>query len=131
VEECYSKVYGVGHRNADGTDRQKIAAKCVPGEALSLIREPNNPHDPNAIALFRRNGQQLGYVGGGLAETLAPVLDGGGYVTAVVAEVTGGERGKVSRGANLHVRLDDSPPAQSPCRYCGHADAINGCRQSR
>lgn len=28
-----------------------------------LVPEPNNPHDPNAIAVFNQNGKRLGYVG--------------------------------------------------------------------
>jgi hypothetical protein len=44
-----------------------------------LVREPNNPYDPNAIAVYAtaRNGTavQVGYVNGPEAQKLAPALD--------------------------------------------------------
>jgi len=46
---------------------------------LSLRREPENQHDENAIAVYLetyRKGMHVGYVPRGVAETLAPLMDG-------------------------------------------------------
>lgn len=39
-----------------------------------LRRDPENPHDPNAIAVYTKH-RQIGYVSAGRAEKLAPLLD--------------------------------------------------------
>ena len=57
-----SKVVGVTRHNHDGSDRQVIAGQCRQGEELTLRREPDNPQDPNAVAVFRENGDQVGYL---------------------------------------------------------------------
>ena len=54
-----------------------------PGDWLSAIREPSNPHDPNAILLYderRRDLGYLGYLGSGEASVLAPRIDLGWIV---------------------------------------------------
>lgn len=35
---------------------------CKPGEPVELRREPKNPHDANAVAIFSIRGIQLGYL---------------------------------------------------------------------
>jgi len=42
-----------------------------------LCREPDNPHDANAIAVKALGKYQLGYIPRYLAESLAPLLDAG------------------------------------------------------
>lgn len=59
----YTKIAGVTFRNSDGSSRQRIIRDCRIGEALLLIREPDNPVDKFAVNVVRRNGQQLGYLG--------------------------------------------------------------------
>jgi hypothetical protein len=53
---------GIEFANEDGTSRMEIVDRCVPYEQLVLRREPDNPHDANAIAIFRKSGEQIGYV---------------------------------------------------------------------
>ena len=48
----------------------------APGSPLALVRDRDNPHDPNAIAVHA-GGEQLGFVPRELAAELAPELDGG------------------------------------------------------
>jgi hypothetical protein len=55
-------VAGVSYSNRDGTNRQQIVAHCSAGELLRLKREEDNPVDPNAVAVVRLNGEQLGYL---------------------------------------------------------------------
>jgi hypothetical protein len=51
-----------------------------------LRREPDNPHDPNAIAVVVGR-RKVGHLPRGTAEWLAPRLDAGEDITAVVADV--------------------------------------------
>nr|WP_010217014.1 HIRAN domain-containing protein [Sphingomonas sp. PAMC 26621] len=34
--------------------------QCAPGDPVELRREPKNPHDPNAVAVFSERGIQIG-----------------------------------------------------------------------
>jgi hypothetical protein len=53
-------------------------ASVAPGGALTLRRDPDNPHDPNAIAVHPgAGGAQLGWVPRDVAVDLAPELDAG------------------------------------------------------
>lgn len=57
-----TKIAGASSPNADGSSRPSIIKKCEPMEVLRLELEPNNPGDPNAIAVKRVDGSQLGYL---------------------------------------------------------------------
>lgn len=61
---------------------------CDPGMPAQLVREPDNPHDPNAIAVWSGK-DTLGYIAAGEAMELAPVLDAGDKPLARVHEVRG------------------------------------------
>jgi len=82
-------IAGVTKQNADGTDRQALIKALRPGEELRLVREPNNPYDRYAVAVFRVSGEQLGYVPAG-DRRLADHIDMGGGVSARVAKVLSG-----------------------------------------
>jgi hypothetical protein len=55
----------------------------APGRPLELRREPDNEHDPNAIAVHA-DGAQVGFVPRELAAELAPQLDAGRPWSAIV-----------------------------------------------
>jgi HIRAN domain len=57
---------------------------AAPGSALELRRDPDNEHDPNAIAVHVRAGDQVGWVPREIAESLAPELDAGKPWSALV-----------------------------------------------
>ncbi len=60
-----------------------------PGAPLELIRQADNPHDGNAIAVHY--GQlQLGFFNRRLAAHIAPLMDAGARYGARVASLTGG-----------------------------------------
>ena len=51
---------------------------------IKLVREPDNPHDPHAIAVYARRGKNLaGYVPRGYAKRLAKLMDAGKDLVAV------------------------------------------------
>jgi HIRAN domain len=56
---------------------------ATPGARLELRRDPDNPHDENAIAVHAR-GEQVGWVPRELAAELAPELDAGRSWSAAV-----------------------------------------------
>ena len=113
-KKFYSKVRGVNQKNQDGYERQKyIRSYCKPGMPLILKREPNNPHDANAISVWVKaralvlfgDTVQIGYLGAEVAEELAPIIDRGGKVEARITEVTGGAKDKKALGVNIEVSI--------------------------
>jgi len=50
--------------------------------SFALVREPDNPHDPNAIRV-ELAGLYLGYVPRHIAKDLAPQMDGGRRLMAL------------------------------------------------
>ena len=66
-------------------DRQKVIADLREGEPIVWVREKDNPHDENAIALYRTNGQQIGFVPKERAAEFASRLDRGSPITSTIA----------------------------------------------
>lgn len=64
------KVAGLTWPNPDGSSRQGIARTLQPQDELLLVPEPDNPVDPNAVAVFTAAGDQLGYLEARLAREL-------------------------------------------------------------
>jgi hypothetical protein len=63
---------------------EALAADALaPGSPLALVREPDNPHDANAIAVHA-GGAHVGFVPRELAAEIAPALDAGERWSAVV-----------------------------------------------
>ena len=73
-------VAGAGRHHAEAIESSEAVE---PGRPLELRRDPDNEHDPNAIAVHA-GGQQVGWVPRELAEELAPQLDDGRPWSAIV-----------------------------------------------
>jgi hypothetical protein len=74
-------VAGAGAHHADALASDAVA----PGGPLELRRDPDNPHDRNAIQVHPdAGGAQVGWVPRELAAELAPELDAGRAWSAVV-----------------------------------------------
>jgi hypothetical protein len=58
------------------------AGRFSPGTQLRLVREPDNPHDPNAIAVYSQDNK-AGYVPASRAKVLAKLMDSGVKLVAV------------------------------------------------
>lgn len=101
-----TKVVGVTMVNDDGKNRQDIIGDLNPEDELELRRETNNPFDSNAIAIFTIDGQQLGYLKRDLARDLAPNMDKGVEIKAIVKEVTGGTNTAPTKGLNIQLEAD-------------------------
>lgn len=97
AERFHTKLAGVTFEG-----RQDVVARLEPGMPLRLERQPDNPYDPNASALFDPLGAQVGFFNRRLAAAIAPVLDAGVEYDVEVTDVTGGEDG-ASLGVNVLV----------------------------
>lgn len=88
--------------------RQDTIAGLTIGADLTVLRDANNPHDANAIAVYYGN-LQLGFLNRKMAAHLAPLIDAGARYRASVASITGaaasGSESR-SRGVNVLVERD-------------------------
>lgn len=99
-----SKVYSVGL--VGERFYQKNVKRAQAGEPVKLFLEPDNPHDPRAIAVADRKGRTLGYVPAD--NWLQRVIhDEGGGCTAIVKEVVG--QGRPEKGIVILVELTGEP----------------------
>ena len=53
---------GVTFCNDDGTSRQANLRICMPGDAVLLVPQPNNPADQDAVAVVVPGKGQIGYL---------------------------------------------------------------------
>ena len=79
---CLCTVAGLQYLEGQG-----LVPRLKVGQPLTLRREPSNPHDPRAIAVFAASGHQLGYLPRRLNEIPANLMDNGRPVVARVREV--------------------------------------------
>lgn len=115
-----TKAVGVTHRNDDGTSRQELIEYLRPGETLELVRDRYNEHDSNAVEILDGGGIQLGFLRRALAAKIAPLMDDGIPVDAVVTEVTGGDYGE-NFGLNIELRIYDGDDAIDLEMQAAHA----------
>lgn len=94
LREKTVRVVGTGFNNSDGEkgpERQNILRAMAPGEVVNLVREPENAHDPNAIAVYYHRAEaasgRIGYIGANIARGLAADMDGGWTPYGLVSEV--------------------------------------------
>jgi len=81
------KVVGVTFDDeATGLNRQIFLASMKTTDHVELVREPQNPHDTNAVAVVC-NGNKIGYVGRQYVQILAPMMDQGREFQASIMEV--------------------------------------------
>ncbi len=64
MDELTLSVVGIDFPNTDRSksNRRMELLLCTPGEPVDLRREPKNPHDANAVAVFSTRGIQMGYL---------------------------------------------------------------------
>lgn len=96
----HSKVFGVTHKNNNGTSRQWIISRMSRYEHLLIEHEKGNPVDPNAVKVSRQTGEQVGYIGEHLCEDIMDASRDGYVFVVLASALTGGDEGK-SRGVNL------------------------------
>ena len=111
AQEIRTKVVGVSFRNDDFISRQKYIKKCLVGDQIFLLHNPDNEHDPFAVEVYRESRpgsgryQQIGFLGRHIAPDVAMHMDGGGEALAEITAITGGTGHKRSRGVNIRIML--------------------------
>ena len=97
AEEFFCEVAGVTYEG-----RQRVVRTCREGEPVFLHREPNNPYDENAVAVYverksllgKTRYAQVGYVPAEDASELAYWIDKGYTALGIIRYVVGGDSGK-------------------------------------
>ena len=105
---------GEWYDNEDGTSRQAELARCVPGDPLKLVREPDNPHDPRAVAVFTLNDIRVGYLRRDRAAWLGSKIDRGYDVRAIVERIKGAMLPDSTLGLVIRLNMDGEDPQLGP-----------------
>lgn len=78
-------------------DAQSLLAKVDSRWEATLVREPKNPHDPNAVAVHVKRPKtddyywkHIGYIPKKLSPSVASLLDGGQEINISIKRVIGG-----------------------------------------
>lgn len=102
----------VHHSKARGTsfgNRQQVLRRLLSYDAsditLSFMREPDNIYDTNAVKILAsvkyRGSAVVGYLSSDLAAKLAPLLDSGFTIVAILEKVTGKDNVDCCLGLNF------------------------------
>ncbi|MEC7987115.1 MAG: HIRAN domain-containing protein [Myxococcota bacterium] len=108
MPEFFSKIVGVTFQNTDGSRRQELIEdledqlRLLGAVQLHLRREPNNPHDANAVQVYYGDQQQLGFLSRQVAQTIAPLLDKKISVQCELAQITGQD---LSHNYGINIKL--------------------------
>lgn len=120
-------VVGESFNNNDGTSRQAHIRKSVrAGMPAELMLEPDNPHDPTAVAVFVA-GRQIGHLKRDVAQRLSDNLEFEEFsATAVVHEVHGGRGLKEHVGVTLELTVfcDEHGSSANYASSAGPAKAL-------
>ena len=100
-----TKVSGVSFENRDGSERQRIIAKCKAGDRLYLRHDPDNEYSDFAIEVHHGppgHETQIGFLEDDLASNLL------NHLSTNILDVTGGTPDKPTRGVNMEILLSGS-----------------------
>jgi hypothetical protein len=92
-------IVGMKHR---GT--VELLASLPPDEPMSLVREPDNKFDPDAVQVWAR-GRHIGYVPKTQNAVLARFIDATGKPTAIMGMDAGGANVEFAKGKSVDARL--------------------------
>ena len=106
-EARYTKVFGVSHRNPDGSERQDLIRQCRVFDILSLRHDPENEHDSCAVEVHRLGVGQIGFIGRHLNAEIVSHIEDGGQVYTRIIEITGGSSDKPTLGVNIEIVLSE------------------------
>ncbi len=104
MRELSLHVVGADYPNRGGGNRRFEILLCAPGEAVTLVPEPRNPVDPNAVMVVSARGVQIGYLTADRAAWIAAMLRSGRPVAAIFQQAT-------PMGAAIRVAFDGAVPA--------------------
>jgi hypothetical protein len=117
-----SKVVGVTFLNRDGTSRQSVIQNLTKqlqqdgAVPLQLKREPNNPKDHRAVAVWTLDHQQLGYLSRTDNIEVSTLMDSGGIVKCQTTKIVGGGS-RLNYGVVINV-WETEPPSDEQITVC-------------
>ncbi len=82
---------------------------CLPGEPAELRPEPNNPADPQAVAVYSARGIQIGYLTAERAPWIGGMIRNGREMVAIFQAPT-------PYGALVRLAFDGEQPQLPPLR---------------
>lgn len=98
------KIVGVSFNNPDGVSRQKILSHMKKWEVVDIVQEPDNQHDPKAVAIIGGMGT-IGYLEKEHSIIVSSMMTEGATVLAKLSGLYGGDDGK-KYGAALELHFD-------------------------
>lgn len=96
-------IVGADHPNRDRTNRRSEILWSRPGEEVHLVPEPDNPVDPQAVAIFSARGVQIGYVRAEQCQLIRAYLSRGRITGAIFQD-------RHEKGAVIRLGLDGVSP---------------------
>ena len=93
---------GESKKTRGGVDRQTVLLAAEPGEPITLVRDPENPYDKNAV-LACIGEHDFGFLSRQDATAIAPALDAGLSYEARIHEITGGFGDYKHYGARISI----------------------------
>lgn len=96
-----TSIAGVSYTNPDGQSRQDLIRALHEGDVLSLVPEPDNAYDANAIKVCVNDGVQIGYLPRAVAAKLAEHGDRPRF--ARVEAINGGTAEKPTLGVTIAI----------------------------
>lgn len=118
-----TEVRGLFAHNADYLVASGI---LVRGVSANLRREPNNPHDRNAIAIYIKT-YKIGYVPRALAAQLAPIFDKKCEYKATITNVgTKKYKRNLNVTASINIVISEEPPLDIDKHLIDSVNSLNG-----
>lgn len=114
-ERTIGRTYTLGLAGESFGTRQSEIGRCREGEAVRLIREPDNQYDANAIRCESSRGRDIGMISRDNASWLASKMDRGDIVTAVIKEICS-QPGKPHKGVVIECHLNGGDHTSAPAK---------------
>ena len=101
---------GCWYDNDDGSSRQLELGECRPGDHVELVRQPLNAHDSLAVAIVTASGTCVGFLSRDRAAWIAPKIDRGYPVNAIVERVKGAHLPGATLGLVMRINMEGEEP---------------------
>ena len=86
--------------------RQEAVSSCFEEQSITLVRDPSNPHDKNAIMVFAGN-EHIGFIPRDMNKGFAEYMDSGRNLDAEIHKIIGGTSDKPNTGIIIALYLPD------------------------
>ncbi len=86
--------------------RREVVSSLSSSEQVVFEREPQHPHDPNAIAIHTQDGRSIGYIPRDEARRIAPLMDQGIDFVGYVHSLSGSGDSHISVTLQLYTEID-------------------------